>query len=93
MKIKDYLMKVEVANEILELSNRNDKKEYRFYMAINYFDIISAKTWEEFKKIVEEDVISSIANKILNCDVKLNTNIQQMPTETDDLFTVEFWIE
>ena len=93
MKIKDYLRKVEVANEIMDLSNRYDEKEYKFYMEYDHYKIYSAKTWEEFKNLIEETFIPSVANKLLNCDVKLNTNIQQMPTETDDIFTVEFWIE
>lgn len=54
---------------------------------------MQSRTWEDFKKLIEEEFIPNVAKKILNGNFELNKRYQQMPTETEDMFTVEFWIE
>lgn len=74
MKIKDYLKKVEIANEIMALSSRDSyyEKEYKFYMEYDNYKIYQVKTWQEFKKLVKEEFISDFADEILNRDFGLN---------------------
>lgn len=74
MKIRDYLKKVEIANEIMTLSGRDSyyEKEYKFYMEYDNYKIYQVKTWQEFKKLVKEEFISDFADEILNRDFGLN---------------------
>ncbi len=74
MKIKDYLRKVEIANEVMELSSRNSyyEKEYKFYMEYDNYKTYSVKSYNEFKKLVKEEFISDFVDEILNGNFELN---------------------
>ena len=74
MKIKDYLKKVETANEVMTLSDRDSyyEKEYKFYMEFDHYKTYSAKTWKEFQKLIKAEFIPEFVNKLLNCEFGLN---------------------
>ena len=74
MKIKDYLKKVEIANEIMALSSRDSyyEKEYKFYMEFDHYKTYSSKTYSEFKKLVKEEFITEFGNELLNREFGLN---------------------
>ena len=57
MKIKDYLRKVETANEVMALSNRcgDYEVEYKLYMEYDNYKTYSAKTWKEFQKLIKQE--------------------------------------
>ena len=73
MKIKDYLKKVETANEVMTLSDRDSyyEKEYKFYMEFDHYKTYSAKTWKEFQKLIKAEFIPEFINKLLNCEFGL----------------------
>ena len=74
MKVKDYLKKVETANEVMSLSNRcgDYEVEYKLYMEYDNYKTYSAKTWKEFKKLIKQEFIPDFADEILNGDFELN---------------------
>lgn len=74
MKIKDYLKKVETANEVMALSNRcgDYEVEYKLYMEYDNYKTYSAKTWKEFQKLIKQEFIPDFADEILNGDFELN---------------------
>ena len=74
MKVKDYLKKVETANEIMTLSNRcgDYEVEYKLYMEYDNYKTYSAKTWKEFQKLIKQEFIPDFADEILNGDFELN---------------------
>lgn len=74
MKIKDYLKKVETANEVMTLSDRDSyyEKEYKFYMEFDHYKTYSAKTWKEFQKLIKSEFIPEFVNKLLNREFGLN---------------------
>ena len=74
MKIKDYLKKVETANEVMTLSHRDSyyEKEYKFYMEFDHYKTYSVKTCKEFKELVKEQFIPEFVNKLLNREFGLN---------------------
>ena len=74
MKIKDYLRKVETANEVMALSNRcgDYEVEYKLYMEYDNYKTYSAKTWKEFQKLIKAEFIPEFVNKLLNCEFGLN---------------------
>ena len=73
MTVKDYLKKVETANEVLKLSNRvNYEREYTFYMDYDNFRYYKAKTYKEFKKLINEVFVPDFAKELLEADVELN---------------------
>ena len=74
MKIKDYLKKVETANEVMALSNRCGDYElaYKSYMEYDNYKTYSAKTWKEFQKLIKQEVIADVADEILNANFELN---------------------
>lgn len=74
MKIRDYLKKVEIANEIMTLSSRDSyyEKEYKFYMEFDHYKTYSSKTYSEFKKLVKEEFITEFGNELLNREFGLN---------------------
>ena len=76
MKVKDYLKKVETANEVMALSDRDSyyEKEYKFYMEFDHYKTYSAKNWKEFQKLVKEEFIPEFADKVLNSEFELNKN-------------------
>lgn len=74
MKIKDYLKKVETANEVMALSNRcgDYEVEYKLYMEYDNYKTYSAKTWKEFQKLIKQEFIPDFADEILNGNFELN---------------------
>lgn len=74
MKVKDYLKKVETANEVMALSDRDSyyEKEYKFYMEYDNYKTYSAKTWKEFQKLIKQEFIPDFADEILNGNFELN---------------------
>ena len=74
MKIKDYLKKVETANEVMTLSNRcgDYEVEYKLYMEYDNYKTYSAKTWKEFQKLIKQEFIPDFADEILNGNFELN---------------------
>jgi hypothetical protein len=74
MKIRDYLKKVEIVNEIMALSSRDSyyEKEYKFYMEFDHYKTYSSKTYSEFKKLVKEEFITEFGNELLNREFGLN---------------------
>ena len=74
MKIKDYLKKVETANELMALSNRcgDYEVEYKLYMEYDNYKTYSAKTWKEFQKLIKQEFIPDFADEILNGNFELN---------------------
>lgn len=76
MKVKDYLKKVETANEVMALSDRDSyyEKEYKFYMEYDNYKTYSAKTWKEFQKLIKQEFIPDFADKVLNSEFELNKN-------------------
>ena len=74
MKIKDYLIKVETANEVMALSNRcgDYEVEYKLYMEYDNYKTYSAKTWKEFQKLIKQEFIPDFADEILNGNFELN---------------------
>ena len=74
MKIKDYLRKVETANEVMVLSNRcgDYEVEYKLYMEYDNYKTYSAKTWKEFQKLIKQEFIPDFADEILNGNFELN---------------------
>ena len=74
MKIKDYLKKVETANEVMALSNRcgDYEVEYKLYMEYDNYKTYSAKTWKEFQKLIKQEFIPDFADEILNGEFELN---------------------
>ena len=74
MKVKDYLKKVETANELMALSNRcgDYEVEYKLYMEYDNYKTYSAKTWKEFQKLIKQEFIPDFADEILNGDFELN---------------------
>ena len=74
MKIKDYLKKVETANEVMVLSNRcgDYEVEYKLYMEYDNYKTYSAKTWKEFQKLIKQEFIPDFADEILNGNFELN---------------------
>lgn len=76
MKIKDYLRKVETANEVMTLSNRcgDYEVEYKLYMEYDNYKTYSAKTWKEFQKLIKQEFIPDFADKVLNSEFELNKN-------------------
>lgn len=74
MTAKDYLKKVETANEVLKLSNRDNyyEREYTFYMDYDNFRYYKAKTYKEFKKLINEEFVPDFAKELLEADVELN---------------------
>lgn len=74
MKIKDYLKKVETANEVMNLSDRDSyyEKEYKFYMEFDHYKTYSVKTWKEFQKFIKAEFIPEFVNKLLNYEFGLN---------------------
>lgn len=74
MKVRDYLKKVETANEIMNLSNRcgDYEVEYKLYMDYDNYKTYSAKTWKEFQKLIKQEFIPYFADEILNSEFKLN---------------------
>ena len=74
MKIKDYLRKVETANEVMALSNRcgDYEVEYKLYMEYDNYKTYSAKTWKEFQKLIKQEFIPDFADEILNGNFELN---------------------
>lgn len=89
MKIKDYLKKVETANEVMTLSNRcgDYEVEYKLYMEYDNYKTYSAKTWKEFQKLIKQEFIPDFADEILNGNFELN---EQYYIKTSSvIFTVE----
>ena len=89
MKVKDYLKKVETANEVMALSNRcgDYEVEYKLYMEYDNYKIYSAKTWKEFQKLIKQEFIPDFADKILNGEFELN---EQYYIKTSSvIFTIE----
>ena len=76
MTAKDYFKKVETANEVLKLSNRdkNYEREYTFYMDYDNFKYYKAKTYNEFKKLINNEFVPDFAKELLGSDVELNKN-------------------
>ena len=74
MKVKDYLKKVETANEVMALSNRcgDYEVEYKLYMEYDNYKTYSAKTWKEFQKLIKQEFIPDFADEILNGNFELN---------------------
>ena len=74
MTVKDYLKKVETANEVLKLSNKDKyyNEEYTFYMDYDNFRFYKAKTYKEFKKLINEEFVPDFAKELLEADVELN---------------------
>ena len=74
MKVKDYLKKVETANEVLKLSNKNKyyNEEYTFYMDYDNFKYYKAKTYKEFKNLINKVFVPDFAKELLGSDVELN---------------------
>ena len=74
MKIKDYLKKVETANEVMVLSNRcgDYEVEYKLYMEYDNYKTYSAKTWKEFQKLIKQEFIPDFGDEILNGNFELN---------------------
>ena len=89
MKIKDYLKKVETANEVMALSNRcgDYEVEYKLYMEYDNYKTYSAKTWKEFQKLIKQEFIPDFADEILNGNFELN---EQYYIKTSSvIFTIE----
>ena len=89
MKVKDYLKKVETANEVMTLSDRDSyyEKEYKFYMEFDHYKTYSAKTWKEFQKLIKQEFIPDFADEILNGNFELN---EQYYIKTSSvIFTIE----
>ena len=89
MKVKDYLKKVETANEVMALSNRcgDYEVEYKLYMEYDNYKTYSAKTWKEFQKLIKQEFIPDFADKILNGNFELN---EQYYIKTSSvIFTIE----
>lgn len=89
MKIKDYLRKVETANEVMTLSNRcgDYEVEYKLYMEYDNYKTYSAKTWKEFQKLIKQEFIPDFADEILNGNFELN---EQYYIKTSSvIFTIE----
>lgn len=89
MKIKDYLRKVETANEVMALSNRcgDYEVEYKLYMEYDNYKTYSAKTWKEFQKLIKQEFIPDFADEILNGNFELN---EQYYIKTSSvIFTIE----
>lgn len=89
MKVKDYLKKVETANEIMTLSNRcgDYEVEYKLYMEYDNYKTYSAKTWKEFQKSIKQEFIPDFADEILNGNFELN---EQYYIKTSSvIFTIE----
>ena len=89
MKIKDYLRKVETANEVMALSNRcgDYEVEYKLYMEYDNYKTYSAKTWKEFQKLIKQEFIPDFADEILNGEFELN---EQYYIKTSSvIFTIE----
>ena len=89
MKIKDYLKKIETANEIMTLSNRcgDYEVEYKLYMEYDNYKTYSAKTWKEFQKLIKQEFIPDFADEILNGNFELN---EQYYIKTSSvIFTIE----
>ena len=74
MKIKDYLKKIEIANEIMTLSDRDSyyEKEYKFYMEFDHYKTYSVKTWNEFQKLIKAEFIPEFVNGLLTREFGLN---------------------
>lgn len=68
MKVKDYLKKVEIANEVVRLANN---LEYNFYMDDGYH-FYNAKTYKDFKKIINEEFVKSFVEEVFERDFELN---------------------
>lgn len=89
MKVKDYLKKVETANEVMALSNRcgDYEVEYKLYMEYDNYKTYSAKTWKEFQKLIKQEFIPDFADEILNGNFELN---EQYYIKTSSvIFTIE----
>ena len=89
MKIKDYLKKVETANEVMSLSNRcgDYEVEYKLYMEYDNYKTYSAKAWKEFQKLIKQEFIPDFADEILNGEFELN---EQYYIKTSSvIFTIE----
>ena len=89
MKLKDYLKKVETANEVMALSNRcgDYEVEYKLYMEYDNYKTYSAKTWKEFQKLIKQEFIPDFADEILNGNFELN---EQYYIKTSSvIFTIE----
>lgn len=89
MKVKDYLKKVETANEVMALSNRcgDYEVEYKLYMEYDNYKTYSAKTWKEFQKLIKQEFIPDFADEILNGEFELN---EQYYIKTSSvIFTIE----
>lgn len=74
MTVKDYLRKVEIANEVIELSGRDSyyEKDYKFYMDFDNYKTYSFKSYNEFKEFVKEEFIPEFTKEILNREFELN---------------------
>lgn len=89
MKVKDYLKKVETANEVMALSNRcgDYEVEYKLYMEYDNYKTYSAKTLKEFQKLIKQEFIPDFADEILNGNFELN---EQYYIKTSSvIFTIE----
>lgn len=89
MKVRDYLKKVETANEIMNLSNRcgDYEVEYKLYMDYDNYKTYSAKTWKEFQKLIKAEFIPDFADEILNGEFKLNE--QYYVKNSSVIFSIE----
>ena len=76
MKVKDYLKKVEVANEVVTGLMHGDSygsREIYFYMEYEGYKFYKAKTYKEFVKILKEEFIPEFYKKVLEQDFELDT--------------------
>lgn len=73
MTIKNYFKKVETANEVISTlaHGTNDNKEYIFYMDDGY-EFYKAKTYKEFKKIINEEFIPSFVKELFEKEFELD---------------------
>ena len=90
MTVKDYLKKVENANEVMMLSNRNERNiiEHRLWMDVNMISLFCARNYDEFKQILKKYYSKRLEKLILDADIKLNKSIN-----IDDHTSISFWID